>query len=352
MSKSFLAVIIALCFAVIASIAEDGNAMSLREINRLIGRKKYEEAEAAIREELPGLKGTSYYKGLLILARLITLPARAEMIYEEVVSSGGPKESTKARIGLAKIYYATGNYEKAADILRHIPQRAGSSDRIEARYFSALVYKQLGDYELSRRNLAMVDRGKYMDWSYLTLGELDMQDGRIEDAITRYETIAGSHSNPIAGFKLGECYEIMGQRDKAVSVYRTLLHQFPNSLEAPNAQEKIRRLTYLRQAADFDAAGRGGEIERQPEESHPDFTPDGPVYTLQFGAFMDRGNAIKYTSNLSGVIRGLRVERVEIAGSIWHRVRYGRFSTREEAVEESERLLEKTGYSSEVLISE
>jgi len=330
-------------------LAADGHSTSLRQIRSMYKRKDYGKARLALRDEITRLKGKSYREGLLLLASLETRMESAVTVYAEVVSTGGTREAFRARLELGKLYYSIGEYGKALEFLLYEPKEASSRDRMEAAYFRALSWKQLGENGRAWKDLDAIDRGEFLNWSYMTRAELDMQEGRIEDAINRYETIAGSHSNPIAGFKLGECYEIMGERQKALKVYRTLLHQFPLSLEAPKAREKIQVITHMRRERRTDNVRGGGEVGEATGEDLEAGDDGIPIFTLQLGAFSERANAIRMADDLRGIMEEIRVERVEIDGRIWHRVRVGRYTDREEAEEEATRIKKRTGYSCKIL---
>ena len=73
------------------------------------------------------------------------------------------------------------------------------------------------------------------------------------------------------------------------------------------------------------------------------------MYTLQFGAFSERENAHAFISDLNSRIDNLHIEVAESGGTIWYRVRSGRYRTREEAEEAALNVMERTGYSSKVL---
>jgi tetratricopeptide (TPR) repeat protein len=333
-------------------MASQVNAVSLRNVRKLYMTKQYEEARNELESDLGSLRGSSRYDGLLLLGDLETSLPGAENLYREVVRSGKAKQALLARVKLARIRYASGDYRGAVDAVSVLPSKSYGGLRYEAIYFRALSWKQIGDAGRARSDFEQVDRGDFLYWAYMGLAELDMQEGRIEDAIERYETIAGGHSNPIAGFKLAECYEIQGERDKALRVYQTLLSQFPNSLEAPKAREKIAMITNSRSRrwSRRDRTQRKGGEEGERQEADRSTVPaDGPLYTLQFGAFSERENALQLARELEDHTLDVRVERIESGGRIWHRVRAGRFSRREEAEKYAVQLLQKTGYSSKVL---
>ena len=180
----------------------------------------------------------------------------------------------------------------------------------------------------------------------MALAELDIQEGRIEQAIDRFETIGGSHSNPVAGFKLGECYEILGERSKAGKAYRMVAHQFPLSLETPRAMEKLR---YLERRGRANEKAGGGEARDVPYETGSANIVRGSGFTLQLGAFSERENAIRLAEELGSNVSNVRVERAEYSGKIWHRVRVGTFESRSEAEREAARLERLTRYTFTIL---
>ena len=72
-------------------------------------------------------------------------------------------------------------------------------------------------------------------------------------------------------------------------------------------------------------------------------------YTLQFGAFTERGNAIRLADELRRVVQDVRIERAESGGRTLFRVRAGRFETKEDADRTASRIQEETGYFSKPL---
>ena len=324
----------------------EAEGASLRQIRRMIERKEYADARVALTERLPSLDGRDHVTGMLLLAGIETDMDRAVDLYSDVIASGNEKEKLTARLEKAKILYAVGEYREVTRILARVEPKFRCDDCFESIYLRGLAWRQLGENSVARREFERVDRGKYLEWSYISLAELDMQEGKIEQAIDRYETIGGSHSNPVAGFKLGECYEILGDRSKAGKVYRTVAHQFPRSLETPRAAEKLRRLE--RRGRSKERAG-GGEARDVPYETGPANIVRGPGFTLQLGAFSERENAIRLAEELGSNVSDVRVERVEYNGKIWHRVRVGTFESRSEAEREASRLERLTRHTLTIL---
>jgi tetratricopeptide (TPR) repeat protein len=347
-AKTILAVCAASAVCVLAT-ADSGGGTGLRSIRSQYNRKEYDRAEAALREELPGMRGRTRDQGRLLLADLQTDSGRAADLLESVMETGDSRESLKARVELAKIRYSTGEYYETVRILDGVRAEGRGDEKYEAVYFRGLARKQLGDLEGARRDFEDIDRGDYLYWSYIAIAELDMRSGRIGEAVRRYETIAADHSSPIAGFRLGECYELSGDIEKAMQTYRNVARNFPRSPEAPKAREKMQMIdSAIKRTAEASTAGGGEEGEAPAEESGAG--ADGSQkYTLQFGAFSEKRNAESFISDLEALIDGLHIEVAESGGNLWYRVRAGRYSSREEAEEAALRVMRRTGYSSKVL---
>ncbi len=327
-------------------LASESQGESLRQINRMIKRKEYESAMTALENELPRLKGRDRNKGLLLRARLETDFSDARDIYNGIIRSAGDEEELEARLELAKIHYAAGDYQQVVDLLSSVKPRFRCEECYESIYLRALAWRQMGELGVARREFTKVDRGPFLEWSYIALAEIDILEGDIETAIGRYETIGGSHAYPVAGFKLGECYEILGNRAKAEKAFRTVLHQFPRSLEAPKAREKLR---YLANGGRSDTRREGGEVREAPQQAVSENIVRGSGFTLQLGSFSERENAIRLAEEIGLQINGVRVERAQHGGAVWHRVRIGVFQSREEAEKEAQRLERITRHKYTVL---
>ncbi len=338
----------ATAFLIFSMAAPAVNA-GLRSIQRKIDRKEYDIARIELENGMGGMRGGTLVNAKLLLAGLYTDIDIAEALYMKIISSDRIRESLQAKVELAKIYYSLGRYRDVIDILDTIPSKGRSSDRLEAIYFRGLSWKELRDAGRAIIEFKSIDRGIYLYWGYMALADLDIQYGRIPDAIERYEMIASSHSNPIAGFKLGECYETLGEKEKALNVYRNLARLFPESLEAPKAREKIHKITSPNRYWRKRNITGGGEREDVSSAGNRKSVVSEISYTLQFGAFSIRENAIAFAEQLSVFIDGLKIENVESRGRTWHRVRVGTYTSREKAEADALRFLEQTGYSSKVL---
>ena len=132
-----------LCVLVVGTLAAE--AAGMRQIQRLYRRKEYAEARRMLIRELPDYTGKSRRRAVLLLAALETDTGRAMDLYRQVISSGDSREGLRARLEIAKIHYARGEYRSAITAISRIPGRGSTEDRMAAFYFRALCWKQLGD---------------------------------------------------------------------------------------------------------------------------------------------------------------------------------------------------------------
>ena len=126
------------------------------------------------------------------------------------------------------------------------------------------------------------------------------------------------------------------------------MQQFPESLESPKAREKIQmieRHRYTRDTAPEADIENDEEMDEEP--SGRSSITSG--YTLQFGAFSERENAIRLADGLRGIVPDVRLERVEREGRTLYRVRAGSFASKAEAEHASGRIQKETGYFSKPL---
>ena len=66
-------------------------------------------------------------------------------------------------------------------------------------------------------------------------------------------------------------------------------------------------------------------------------------FTVQFGSFHDRTNAIKLTARLKRDLPGVRIDSELLDFKEIHRVRFGYFKTRSEARERATEISKQTG---------
>ncbi len=194
-----------------------------------------------------------------------------------------------------------------------------------------------GDFDGARRALERVRDDRARIWSSLALAELDALSGDARSACERYRRLARAHVSPTAMFRWGECLENSGRADEASDVYRSIVEEFPGTPEAAQARAKLEpagRASATHGARDAAAGGAGAEgssgAASRPVNAEPvERLEKG--FTIQFGAFRDRGNAIRLAARLRRVQPGIRIDTELVRFREVHRVRYGYFATREAA---------------------
>lgn len=322
---------------------------SLLQISKKYNRAEYSAAERELEKLLVNLSGNDLLAGKFLLARLQTDVDRTAGIYRNIISSGSGSISFSARTELAKIYYALGKYDEAIKLLQFIPRSASSSTRMEALYFRGLCHRRTGALENARKDFLRVDKGEFLYRSYMERAELDMEIGDYRGAIEKYETIGGIHSNPIAIFKLGECFEITGDSRKAFEIYNSLSKMYPKSLESPKAIDKMRIFLSTKETKPEYKAEGGEPLENAGIETRDSSNIPGN-YTIQFGAFENRENAARVSLSLSNLFPNVRIETKSMSSEMnIFRVRVGSYAERKNAETDSLLAEDELGLTGRIL---
>lgn len=340
MRSLFVACGIGLAVGVCVGVGSAGS--SLNHARELIRLKQYDRAKGELAPAVESFQGVELDEALLALAGVETNPERAVALYERVAASGSPDASHRAELELAKISYARGDYARALDILQSNDKRSTPADPASC-YLRGLCYRQLGDPAHARAEFIKVDRDEYLSWSLIALADIDREEGRVEQAVERYAAIGRTFASPIASFKLGECYELLGDRAKSIEAYRSIASNFPRSFEASQAKEKILRLSQAKAERKEAIPPRGGEEGTAIGKGAGGETSPHAIYTIQFGAFGTKDNADRVAKRIASVVAEVRVETVDTGDRILYRVRAGRYSNRETAEQDAARAREKLG---------
>ena len=134
-----------------------------------------------------------------------------------------------------------------------IEQHGGTAAAVSARYFLASVYQKTGKFEESETLLRDVFATRHpLLWQSAAsdLGTLLESQGNYEEAASIYSTVADSGSSNIPfslfAWRAGQCYEKLGDSDKAISFYNRAKQsqELPlDSLLARKIETKIQQLT-------------------------------------------------------------------------------------------------------------
>lgn len=289
---------------------------------------RYAEAESTLNRAVEAASGETLRKSLFLLAGLQSSVDDADRLYRRIIDDDPDDEwARRAYLELSKIQYALGNYGESFRILED-SHACDISE--EACLFHGLSAIMLERFEDARRPLTSIRRGKLRTWAYLSLAEVETGLNRPQQACARYEALARSMINPTALYRYAECRENEGDLERATREYEEIIRSFRDTPEAVLAAEKISRLAAPPQAASVDTAETAAAPEGEQELT--------AGFTIQFGSFRDRGNAIKLAAKIKRVFPGVRIDSNLINYREYHRVRYGYFNTREEARARAEQI--------------
>jgi tetratricopeptide (TPR) repeat protein len=347
MNRYFAAITIGL--AVLAAIAQMAAASGgLKRAEELFRHVDYVRARRELVADTAAMDAKSLDEAVLMRARLETDFASAEALYARASRSKDERIAARGRLDLVAMRYAAGDYRGALDLLTEKVSSGSREVGDEALFFAALCHRQLGDNARAAAEFGLVTHGPYAAWSALARAGIDAQGGRLTEAIAEYEALEKSGPNPVALFKLAECYETVGDRGRALERYRSLVERFPRSLEAARGNEKIQLLTQERAKAK-DVRPAGGGESGGPRTGETQGATAGRGFTIQFGSFSTRANALAVSGKLEKILRGVRVESIEMDGRVWHRVRAGFYETREAAQTDLSRAQEQSGLGGAVI---
>jgi tetratricopeptide (TPR) repeat protein len=225
-----------------------------------------------------------------------------------------------SQIELAKIQYAMGNYNEAIDML---DESGACRKSDEACYFQGVSAVLVKRFDVAEESLSRVKSGKFRPWAYISLAEVEMELDNGDEACRKYRSMSRSLINPTAMYRYGECLEKQGESAEAAGVFEEIMENFEGTPEALLAAEKLQVIRREPAPAVRDAPPVPADAE--------EFTPLATGYTLQFGSFQDRANAIKLASRLKRELPGIRIDSDLLNFKEVHRVRFGYFRSRADA---------------------
>ena len=321
--------LIAIGAVAIPAAAQPGRAQ-LAHARESIEAEEYDEAELTLTRLSERARGDVLQEALFLLGGLVLSTENAERAYQRVIDADPTGEWARlAYLELAKVQYALGRYAESYRMLED--SRACNSSE-EACLFSGLSALMLERYDEARAPLERIRRGKLRTWAYLSLARADEGQGREDDACKRYEALSSAMISPTALYRHAECLEKWGDSEGALREFREVIDNFQGTPEAVLAAEKLRLIADPPASAGATAPSAGVE---SLEDAQP---PVSGGYTIQFGSFRDRGNAIKLAAKIKRVFPGVRIDMELIRYREYHRVRYGYFQTREIAAKRAEEI--------------
>jgi tetratricopeptide (TPR) repeat protein len=325
MKTKVLIVAVLAAWALPAALSGQTDRSLLQRAQRDIARARYADAESTLTSLSRSASGDVLLESLFLLAGLQSSVDDAAVLYRRIIDDEpGGDWAKHAQLELSKIEYALGNYEESLRILDE-SEACDVSD--EACLFQGLSAIMLERYREARRPLSSIRRGKLRTWAFLSLAEVETGMDRRDEACTRYEALANAMISPTALYRHGECLENEGDVEGAAEEYEEIIRSFRNTPEAVLAAEKLHRFA----AQPIEPAVPD---TMDTAEDPPAVLASG--YTIQFGSFRDRGNAIKLAAKIKRVFPGVRIDSELINYREYHRVRFGYYATREEAQAKAE----------------
>ncbi len=311
-----------------ATAARDDAGDLIRRARRQAASGRFADAESTLVAAERMARGDERAEAMYLRAGMVRSTRDAQLLYEGIVAEfPRSKWGQPAALELAKIHFAMGRYELARDVLRD-SNACASSD--EACLFEGLANLMVRDFAAAMQSLDRVRRGRYRTWAAVAMAEAESEAGRRAEACDEYESLTRARVSPTAWYRYAECLEEAGDRAGARRQYEALEQAFAQTPEAVRAASKLAPPEPAEPAPERE----GGEAA----------IPPGKGYTVQFGSFADRANAIKLASKIKKMYPNVRIDSELINYREVFRVRCGYYASRGEAQsagEEMSRRLEE-----------
>lgn len=287
------------------------------------------EAESTFARAERMATGDDRSEAMVLHAAITPSAAEAQRLYENVLRTNRRDDwSARAALELGKIHFAMGRYEEARDVLSDADACASSE---EACLFEGLALLQTKEYDQALEALGHVHRGRDRTWAAVAMAEAEADAGRNAEACRAYESLARARVSPTAWYRYAECLEQSGDRDGARREYEALEKEYPQTPEAVRAASKL--------APPSPPQAETATTAEQGEAA----IPPGRGFTVQFGSFADRGNAIKLAAKIKKTYPNVRIDSELIDYKEVFRVRYGYYASRDEAKSAGQDMSQRLG---------
>lgn len=326
-------VVTALVWYLAPAVAAQSARELIENADELCRLGRYDEARDPLEQALRTARGDDLAEARFRLAGIERDADAAVALYQRIIDDDpGGDWAKRSLLELAKVQYALGNYNAAYNLLSDGDVCNVSDEGCLFRGLSAIMLERYND---ARAPLERIHRGRLRTWAYISLAEVDKGLKREREACDRYESLASAMISPTAIYRYAECLEDRGDDTAAKDEYRAIIRSFRDTPEAVLAAEKLQRIDQPRDKPVLSQE-RGGVTPSGEEHGGVEVLEKG--FTLQFGSFRDRGNAIKLAAKIKRVFPGVRIDSELVKFREYHRVRYGYFHTREEARERGEEI--------------
>lgn len=329
---SAVAAAVAVCALVAVSLAREDAGDLIKRGKHALDDGRTAEAESSFARAAVIGSGDDRSEALFLRAGITRSGSEAEAMYKKLIDSDPDGDYTKrAVLEMAKIQFAMGRYETAYATL-HDSNACDDSD--EGCLFEGMSAVMLRHYDDAMAPLQHVRKGRARVWATLSLAEALDGKGQSSDACAQYDALARAKVSPAASYRHAECLEKAGNRDEAMKEYGALAEGFPLTPEAVRAGEK------LAQPAPPQAPAGEPPVTAAPVK---DDKPRGAGYTIQFGSFGERANAIKLAAEIKKQYPAVRIDSELVNYKEVFRVRYGFYATRDGAQQTGEQISKALG---------
>ncbi len=220
-----------------------------------------------------------------------------------------------ATLDLAKMHFLQDDYPSAIQDCQGIVQTGlKNTDTAEAYYLMGLSYLKINEPAKAASSfqdgLSQNPDEELKEKIDLAVGETYFLDNQIQPAYEQFKKILSSNPKtsfaPTLYFHLANCGLKLGLWDDARSYLNKINQEYPLSLEAPFATDIL----------------KNGEF----------------YFTIQIGSFINEKNARELYENLKSKGYDAYLSQFERGGSVYHRVRVGKFNLPNEVLAEEEKL--------------
>ncbi|HXV14742.1 MAG TPA: SPOR domain-containing protein [Candidatus Krumholzibacteria bacterium] len=317
------AAIAALVFAwAPATTARDDAGDLMRRAQRDAEAGRFVAADSGYARAAEIAEGDERAEALFRRAGVVRSGTIAESLYRTILDEYGEGEwGRPAALELAKIQFAMGRYESARGVLAGADLCAWSD---EACVFDGMAAIMLRRFDEAAAPLSSVKRGRHKTWATISLAEAEEGMGHEASACERYAGLARARVHPTAWLRHTECLDAAGDAEGGKRELEALADAFPYSPEALRASAKLSPPPPQAAATPSGDAAASGVEPAQPPLG-------GTGFTIQFGSFADRGNAIKLAAKIKKTYPGVRIDSELVNYREVFRVRYGQYATRGEA---------------------
>ena len=308
-----------MCFGAVSRARDDAGDF-IKRGKRALEDGRVGQADSMFARAVSMAEGDERAEAMFLRAGVVRSGKEAGELYRRLIESDPAGEYTaRARLELAKIQFASGLYEGAYATLH---ESNACEDSEEACLFEGMSAVMLHRYAEARPALERVRKGRAKTWALVSLAEVSEGAGQSAAACAQYDALAKARVSPAAWYRYAECLEKQGNAEAAKKEFEALGEAFPQTPEAVRAAEKraIAAAPTPPPAADTPA-----------QSAARDAAPRGSGYTIQFGSFGERANAIKLASEIKKTYPAVRIDSELVNFKEVFRVRYGFYPTREAA---------------------